>query len=389
MNGIELPIVLTAGIVLLLLFCVGFIGIKIKIPGVILYILLGIVIGGLFTDNHLLYIAGEIGIILLFFMLGMEFPVKRLIQVAKKIAPAGFLDVLLSLGVTTAICLLFGLDWITAFLIGGIAYATSSSITAKMLESSKRMANPESEYMLGILIFEDLVAPIVVAILVGLTAGDGVTGLDFSIIVLKIVLLTVFAVLLGTKVFSKLNRFCDKYVTEDVFILFIVGIALSYGGLALYLDLSEVLGAFLAGIILAETKRTEPIDQLLLPIRDLLLPLFFLYFGTSIVFGEIPMLPLLIIVFVWSIIAKIIIGIVGGKWFGLSKKVSLRAGLSMTSRGEFSVIIASLATAPIALFSSIFILASATVGIVLFVYAPKITNKIYPKKIKVKETAAT
>ncbi|RKL69409.1 sodium:proton exchanger [Salipaludibacillus neizhouensis] len=385
----ELPIVLTAGIVLLLLFCVGFIGIKIKIPGVILYILLGIVIGGLFTDNHLLYIAGEIGIILLFFMLGMEFPVKRLIQVAKKIAPAGFLDVLLSLGVTTAICLLFGLDWITAFLIGGIAYATSSSITAKMLESSKRMANPESEYMLGILIFEDLVAPIVVAILVGLTAGDGVTGLDFSIIVLKIVLLTVFAVLLGTKVFSKLNRFCDKYVTEDVFILFIVGIALSYGGLALYLDLSEVLGAFLAGIILAETKRTEPIDQLLLPIRDLLLPLFFLYFGTSIVFGEIPMLPLLIIVFVWSIIAKIIIGIVGGKWFGLSKKVSLRAGLSMTSRGEFSVIIASLATAPIALFSSIFILASATVGIVLFVYAPKITNKIYPKKIKVKETAAT
>ncbi|MGJ9381580.1 cation:proton antiporter [Salipaludibacillus sp. CF4.18] len=389
MNGIEMPIVLTAGIVLLLLFCVGFIGIKIKIPGVILYILLGIVIGGLFTDNHLLYIAGEIGIILLFFMLGMEFPVKRLVQVAKKIAPAGFLDVLLSLGVTTAICLLFGLDWITAFLIGGIAYATSSSITAKMLESSKRMANPESEYMLGILIFEDLVAPIVVAILVGLTVGDGVTGLDFSIIVLKIVLLTVFAVLLGTKVFSKLNRFCDKYVTEDVFILFIVGIALSYGGLALYLDLSEVLGAFLAGIILAETKRTEPIDQLLLPIRDLLLPLFFLYFGTSIVFGEIPMLPLLIIVFVWSIIAKIIIGIVGGKWFGLSKKVSLRAGLSMTSRGEFSVIIASLATAPIALFSSIFILASATVGIALFVYAPKITNKIYPKKIKVKETAAT
>ncbi len=83
------------------------------------------------------------------------------------------------------ICLFFGLDWITSFLMGGVVYATSSSITAKILESSKRMANPESEFLLGLLIFEDLVAPVAVAVLVGLTAGTAMTGVTFGLILAK------------------------------------------------------------------------------------------------------------------------------------------------------------------------------------------------------------
>lgn len=228
----QLPVILSSGLLLLILFLVGYIGIKVRIPGVILYILLGIAIGGLITDHKLLHLTGEIGIILLFFMLGMEFPVSKLGQIARKVAPAGILDVVLCLGVTMGICLLFGLDWITSFLIGGVVYATSSSITAKLLESSNRMANPESEFILGLLIFEDLVAPIAVAVLVGLTAGTGITGGVFGLIILKIVLLTIGAILIGLFVFSKLGGFFEKYMTQDIFILFVVGIALSYGGLA-------------------------------------------------------------------------------------------------------------------------------------------------------------
>lgn len=174
-------------------------------------------------------------------------------------------------------------------------YGTSSSITAKILETSKRMANPESEFLLGLLIFEDLVAPIAVAILVSLTSGTGITGLSFFLIVLKIVGLIVGAVVIGNLIFSRLGGFVDRYLSQDVFILLVVGIALSYGGLALLLNLSEVLGAFLAGIILAEVKRTEVLEHLVLQVRDLFLPLFFFYFGTTIAFGGgVPMLPLLI-----------------------------------------------------------------------------------------------
>ncbi len=379
---------LGAGLILLLLFTVGFIGTKVKIPGVIIFILLGITLGGLLSGSHLLHFVGEIGIVLLFFMLGMEFPIKQLGGVAKKVTGAGTLDVLLSFGVTMGICLFF-FDPLTAFLIGGVVYATSSSITAKLLESSKRMANPESEFILGLLIFEDLVAPVLVAILVGLTAGGMVTATGMTLLVLKVVALTLGAIFIGQLVFKKLSTFFDKYMSSDIFILFIVGLALAYGGLALYLNLSEVLGAFLAGIMIAEVRRTHQLEQLILPIRDITLPLFFLYFGTTIQFGEgIPYVSLLISLLVWSIIAKILVGFYGGQWYGLSKKVSLRAGFSLTQRGEFSIIIASLATGSVKVFGSLFILISAIIGIVLFQFAPKISKKVYgikpkPQKIKV------
>lgn len=381
MEDVQLPILLGAGLTLLLLFFTGYLGLKIKIPGVILYILLGIVIGGLLTDHTLLHTAGEIGIVLLFFMLGMEFPIKRLGDIAKKVAPAGMLDVILSLGITMGICYLFGLSLFESFLIGGVVYATSSSITAKLLESSKRMANTESEFMLALLIFEDLVAPIIVAVLVGLTAGTGLTGASFSLLLVKIILLTLGAIVIGHYIFANLGSFFDRYMNQDIFILFIIGIALSYGGLALYLDLSEVLGAFLAGIILAEVRRTEVLEHMLLPVRDLMLPLFFLYFGTTITLGErVPMIGLLAILLIWSIVAKIIVGIYGGRWYGLPKRVALRAGFSLTQRGEFSVIIASLALGSIKLFGGIFILISALSGIILFQLAPKFTELIYGKK---------
>ncbi|MDD4342678.1 MAG: cation:proton antiporter, partial [Kiritimatiellae bacterium] len=176
MGDLHFPVLIVAGGIFILLFAVGFVGMKIRIPGVVLYILLGIGLGGYLAGNRLLQLGGDVGVVLLFFMLGMEFPVRRLAGIAKKVAPAGTLDVVLSLFVTMGICLLFGLDWITSFLMGGVVYATSSSITAKILESSHRMANPESEFLLGLLIFEDLVAPITVAVLASLTAGTAMTG---------------------------------------------------------------------------------------------------------------------------------------------------------------------------------------------------------------------
>ncbi len=383
MGEIYFPVLLVAGSVFILLFIVGFIGMKFRVPGVVLYILLGIVLGGGFSGSELLHLAGEIGIVLLFFMLGMEFPARRLAAVASKVATAGVLDLVLNLFLTMGICLLFGLDWITAFLMGGVVYATSSSITAKILESSKRMANPESEFLLALLIFEDIAAPVAVAVLVGLTAGTGLTGFTFTMIIVKIIGLIVGAVAVGFFLFRRLGSFVDRYISQDIFILLMVGIALAYGGLALMLGLSEVLGAFLAGIILAEVRRTQALEQAVLPVRDLFLPLFFFYFGTTLTFGDgLPLVFLFFTLIAWSTGAKIITGYYGGLAYGLSKKAALRAGLSFTQRGEFSVIIASLATDTIRVLCGAFILSSAMIGILLFEMAPRITARIFPKKDK-------
>ncbi|RSK26533.1 cation:proton antiporter [Bacillus sp. HMF5848] len=383
------PTLLIAGVMLLALFVAGHIGNRvIKIPDILLYIVLGIVVGGFIADHEVLHFASEVGIVLLFFLLGLEFPIDKLKTIAKNVWPAGLLDAFLNLGITTMICFFLGLDILTAFLIGGIVYATSSSITAQLLQSSKRMANTESEFILALLIFEDLVAPIVIALLIGFTSGEGVTPLNVTTLVVKIVLLTVGAIVIGKYVFRKLGDFVDRISDGDTFILMTIGIALAYGGLALLLGLSEVLGAFLAGMMLAETRRNSTFELYSIPIRNLFLPFFFLSFGTTISFSEgIPLLPLLLILIIWSVVAKIITGFFGGKLYGLSNRVALRAGLSLTSRGEFSVVIASLAVGSIKILASLYILATALIGIVLFLVAPYVTNFFFgskPKKVKKK-----
>ncbi len=375
-----IPEILGSGLLLIILFVTGYVSLKIKIPEVILFILLGIALGGLLSGSNLLHFVGEVGIVLLFFMLGMEFPIRQLMTVAKKVSIAGTLDVILSLGITMVICIVMGVEPLMAFLIGSVVYATSSSITAKLLESYKRMANPEAEFMLGLLIFEDLVAPVLVAILVGLTAGGVITFSALSLVLFKVVGLTAGAILIGSFVFSKLDLFFDRYMNSDIFIMFIIGIALSYGGLALWLGLSEVLGAFLAGVIIAEVRRNEHLESIIVPIRDLTLPLFFLYYGTTIKLGEgVPMIGLLLVLLAWSIVGKLIVGFYGGRWYGLTPRGALRAGFSLIQRGEFSIIIASLAVGSIKIFSSIYILVSSMVGIGLFIAAPKISSKIYGK----------
>jgi CPA2 family monovalent cation:H+ antiporter-2 len=382
----EFPALLGAGLILLFIFYLGFLSLKIKVPNVILYILLGIIIADFVHDSELLHFASEIGIVLLFFLLGLEFNVKRLGGIAKKIWPSGLLDVFLSLGVTMGIALLFNLDLFSSFLIGGLAYATSSSITAKLLDDRGRMANTETEFILAILIFEDLVAPIVVAILFGVSTGESFTSLTFIILVGKIIGLTVLAVILGKTVFKRFEKFLDRIDDEDFKIALLVGIALAYGGLALYLGLSEVLGAFLAGMMLAEIGRIEKVEQTVFPVRDLMLPTFFIYFGTTIELGDgVPMVALLIAVIIWSVIAKVLLGVLGGPMYGLSNRVSLRAGLSLCARGEFSVVIASVATGVLKVFSGLYILIAAFVGMILFEQASKITNKVYGKPAKKKK----
>src|SRR5699024_10339580 len=133
--------------------------------------LFGVALAGVLDHNVILLFSSEVAIVLLFCMLGLEFSSERLGDIAKKIWTTGILDIILSLVMTMVIAFSFGMDWFTSFLLAGMTYATSSSITAKLLDDKGRMANTETEFVLGILIFEDLIPPIVVAIIISLNTG--------------------------------------------------------------------------------------------------------------------------------------------------------------------------------------------------------------------------
>lgn len=371
----NIPFLLLAGLVLFSFFAVSFASQKFRLPSVLIYIILGASVSSLFLESEWIHIAAEIGIVLLFFILGLDFPLARMIAISKKIWPAGFLDVGLNLGGAMGIALLFGLDPLSAFIVGSIAYATSSSISAKMLDEKKRLANPETEFILALLIFEDLVAPILVSFIATVHGGDTVSPGFMGILGFKIILMTAGAILMGHYGFRRLNNFIARYIESDFMPLFAVGLALGYAGLAVALGLSEILGAFLAGVMLSEAGRSSEIEHLLLPVRDLALPFFFFWFGTTIHFGEgLPFIGMMVALVFLAVAGKIVTAYFGSRWFGLSPKVSVRAGFSMVHRGEFSAIIASLASPQLRIFSGAYILITAFIGVYLLGRAPKIAN---------------
>ena len=371
----NIPFLLVEGLMLFAFFAISFASQKFRLPSVLLFIVLGVAVSSLFLKNELLHIAAEIGIVLLFFILGLEFPLTRMVALSRRIWPSGFLDVVLNLGGAMGIALLFGLDVISAFTIGSIAYATSSSISAKMLDEKKRLANPETEFILALLIFEDLVAPVVVSFIASVHGDETLSAGFMGLLVLKIMVLTAGAILMGHFGFKRLNNFIAKYIESDFMPLLAVGLALGYAGLAIALGLSEILGAFMAGVMLSETGRSSEIEHLLLPVRDVTLPFFFFWFGTTIRLGEgLSFVGMMMALVLLAIVGKIITGYVGSRWFGLSPKVSLRAGLSMVHRGEFSAIIASLAPPPLRVWSGVYILITAFIGVYLFGRAPNIAN---------------
>ncbi|WP_242439325.1 cation:proton antiporter [Staphylococcus delphini] len=375
--------VLLSGLLISLLFISAYLANRIKAPDIIIFLLIGIGLAFFVSHSEILEFAAEVGIVLMFFMLGMEFPVNQLKKLALNIYKAGLLDLFLSFGVTVTLLLVMKQPIEIALLLGGVVYATSSSITVKLLEKNNRMTTKDSNFILGLLVFEDIVSPLLVTIIASLFMSQALTATGLSLVLVKIIVLLAGAILIGQFIFRKLGTFVDKYVNEDFFILFMVGISLTYAGIAIQLGLSEVFGAFLAGIMLAEIRKTAMLQQTVRNLRDLLMPIFFINFGLSIeLTAGISMVNVLIVLVVWSILSKLIVGYVGGKQFGLNNVPALRAGLSFTQRGEFSMIIAGFASTQIKTLSGIFILISAIIGVTLFQFAPKIAKRVFKKQKK-------
>ncbi|MFT8323225.1 MAG: cation:proton antiporter [Bacillus sp. (in: firmicutes)] len=358
---------LLVGIILLILFLIGATSVKtFNIPDIIIYILLGVVVSltGWNMETEVIKQIGEMGLVLLFFMLGMKYSLKELNKNGKKIWKPGLLNIVLGIGATTVICYLLGLSFVSSLFVGGLVFATSSSIAVKFMEHHNILENKESKFILALLIFEDLVTPILITLLVGLT-GEGLSIAKFSLLFIKIFGLAIIAFIL-TKTVKHYQEKIKLIIEEDVFIFLIIGMALAYGGLAIYLGLSEVIGGFLGGMMLADTEWKDKISKKIIPVRNLFLPFYFLYFGLSMEFTmHIPNFGLLIVILIWSVLYKIAVGYVGGQWYGVEKDLSLKAGMILTQRGEFSVIIAGLTAGALRIFSSMYVLLAALIGFLI------------------------
>ncbi|WP_214811476.1 cation:proton antiporter [Exiguobacterium sp. s181] len=373
MDGLNIIVLL--GLALTLISVLSLLIEQLFFPSILAFIAIGVGVGFFWDGNEVFKVAGEIGIILLFFLLGLKFPLRELWKRMRKVWKAGILDIILSFGVSFGIALAFGLDFPRAFLIGAVLYATSSSISAKLLERHSEKHEDIKEFVLALLIFEDIFAPLLLTVAPFIIQEEPVAMSDIGKVFAGFL---IFGVLLfiGSSFVSKQQKFSKHLLRQDDASIGLIGLILFFAGIGMVFGLSEILGAFIAGIMLADFHDVRPLKRLTVPVRDLFLPIFFISFGISINLEKgVIVNALFFVLIVWGVLSKWIVGRVGGRIYGLTRVQANEAGFSLAPRGEFSILFTALSNGAINLFVGLYIFVSAIVGIILFRFSEYLAEK--------------
>ena len=320
---------------------------KLKQPMVIGYLLAGMVIGPFTPPFSLIHEVGtinilaEIGIIILLFVIGTEFPITKLRSVGRISMVVGIAESLGTLLVTFFVARTLGFSQFDSMFLALAMSVTSTVVTVKILEELNMINDKSSVLIMGILIVEDVIVITLLGILQSLALTAAVSFIDVLLSV-GIVLGFIAAILiLGSRylppVIDKLARTTDY----SVFIIVILGLAFGLSFVAIELGLSPVIGAFLAGVLVAESNSAGIARVITIPLRDVFAALFFVSIGALVDVSKIPLfiIPALILI-ATSFIVKMMIIIPVLIRAGYDTTTAVRTGLGLSSaRGEMSLIV--------------------------------------------------
>jgi CPA2 family monovalent cation:H+ antiporter-2 len=309
-----------------------------------LYLVLGLAFGNggllpLQLSQNFIGMGAKIGVLLLLFMLGLECNGDELMKNLRFGLPAGGADFVLNFTPGLIMGLLLKWKPLAAILLGGITYISSSGVIAKVLSELKRINNPETPMVLAVLVLEDLAMAVYLP-LVGVTLlGGGPAKVAISVAVaVGVVMLVLF---LALKYGRQLSKFV-AHESDEIILLTTFGSVLLVAGLAERFQVSAEIGAFLVGIALSGPI-AEQSHRLLAPLRDLFAATFFFFFGLEINPATLPpALPLALALGLVTAFTKVLTGYWAAKRAGIDRRGSVRAGMALVARGEFSIVIAGL-----------------------------------------------
>ncbi|GAA4217104.1 cation:proton antiporter [Actinocatenispora rupis] len=335
------------GALLLALALLGRFARRIGLTPIPLYLLAGLAFGHggllpLSASQEFTEAGSEIGVVLLLVMLGLEYSADELVGNLRKHAPSGLIDMLFNALPGAALALILGWGPVAAVVLAGITWVSSSGVIAKVLTDLGRLGNRETPTILSVLVTEDLAMALYLPILTALLAGS---GLLMGGLTLGIAVLTITAVLIVATKYGGVISAIVSAKNAESFLLGVLGLTLLVAGVAQGLKVSSAVGAFLVGIALSG-EVAERASQLVSPLRDLFAAVFFVFFGLHTDPRSIPpvLLPALGLA-VATMATKVATGYLAAKRAGIAPRGRWRAGLALTPRGEFSIVIAGLAVA--------------------------------------------
>lgn len=349
-------VVLELGLAVGLVALAGLLSTKLRFSVIPFYILVGMIVGphapkfGNFDFRFiesagLIELLGRMGVLFLLFYLGLEFSVGRLIKAGKSIAVGGTIYIAINFTLGMLYGFLAGLPFQEVLVLAGITSISSSAIVAKVLIDLKRTANAETEMILGIIMFEDIFLAVYISVLSGLvlSGASSVGGVILSAgIALGFMLGFIILGRLATPLLNKVFNIRSN----ELFLLAVFATLFIVAGFSETIHVAEAIGALLVGLVLAETDHMKRIEHLILPFRDFFGALFFFSFGLTInPFELLDAFWLSIGAVAITLFGNFLAGMLAGRSAGLSHKASSNIGLTIVSRGEFSIILANLGKA--------------------------------------------
>ncbi|MEM2855756.1 MAG: cation:proton antiporter [Candidatus Nitrosocaldaceae archaeon] len=322
---------------------------RFNIPLVVSFIIIGMVSGpygfNVVTDVEMIDLFAGLGVVILVFVIGLEFNIERIKDVSSTIIITTLIAVSISFLLVFIIAYMLVEGIIESFYISSIIVMSSTAIILKLLQELGISHTKEASTLVGILIIEDIVTILILAILIDLTKSIETNISNIIIILAQSVTFFIVTLIIGLKIVPKIINYIDKVGIEEAPTLTALALGFGLALLATILGLSTAIGAFLIGMMLSTVHKSSSIRERLLPLRDFLAAIFFISIGMLIDVREVPQyilfsLPLLII----AITSKFIGVYIGAIITGHNRLSASTISTLMIPRGEFSFIIAKQGT---------------------------------------------
>ena len=337
-------------VIMIIASAMAFISYKLKQPLVIGYIIAGIIIGphtppfSLILNQDILNLFAEMGVILLLFVVGMEFPIEKLRNIGKRALIIASSEAFgtFAIGFFVSFFILNFSLFDSAFAALAIS-VTSTVIIMKVLEELDIIKEDASYIILGVAIMEDIIIISMLAVLQSISTSSGELSIVDILISISITMTFIFGVLfLGSKTIPKLINFIGKFHQHELLLLVVLGLAFGLSFLSYQIGISVATGAFFAGVLIAESKVHAVTRILATPIRDMFGALFFVSVGALMDMSLllIFIIPASILVVV-SIAAKFLTVFISSKSQGFSSTTSIKAAFGLSSSGgELALVVA-------------------------------------------------
>ena len=365
-NPLQLPhesFVTDLAIIMILAAIVTLAFFKIRQPLIIGYLFAGMLIGplsplwtsflgenggtsavtgiGILSDISALNLFADIGVILLLFVIGIEFPFAKIRSIGRVAMGAGTLGLFATLGVVFLAANALGLNFMDSLFIAAALSISSTAIIIKILEDAGKIKKESSILVLGVLIVEDVIAVILIASLesIALVGTVSVEGVILVALVAAGLIIGTFTI--GRRVIPPLIDKVANAENREILLLSVLGVCFGYALLANVVGLSVAIGAFLAGVLVAESKSSEVSKILSSPIKDMFVAVFFVSVGALMDITQLDSYIFIAIVLIAvTTLMKLGGSLLGNTIFKQSKEKSLRVAFALSApRGEFSIVI--------------------------------------------------